>query len=118
MMSYLPIGIFLGIALLIVPATMAIGWLLRPKKYDPAKLRPYECGLDIQEAPAGKVSVHFYVVAVVFLVFDVETVFLLPWAVAFDKLGLFGFVEVMIFLVLLVAAFIYVWAKGALRWEE
>lgn len=115
---YIPIGLFLVIALLIVPCTMLIGKLFRPKRYDSAKLRPYECGLDIYEAPRGRVSVHFYVVAVVFLVFDVETVFLLPWAVTFDKLGLFGFIEVIVFLVLLVAAYAWVWAKGALRWEE
>jgi NADH-quinone oxidoreductase subunit A len=117
-MAYLPIGIFLGIAVLIVPLTMALGWLFRPKRYDAVKLQPYECGLDVRESPRGKLSVHFYLVAVVFLVFDVETIFLLPWAVAFDKLGLFGFVEVGVFLVLLLAAYAYAWMKGALRWEE
>lgn len=118
MESYVSIGIFLLIAVLIVPATMILGWFFRPKHYDDAKLRPYECGLDIHESPRGKVSIHFYVIAVVFLVFDVETVFLLPWAVDFDRLGLFGFVEVMVFLGLLVAAYAWVWARGALRWEE
>ncbi len=116
--SYLPIGIFLGIAVLIVPLTMALGWLFRPRRYDAVKLEPYECGVEMHEAPAGKISVHFYLVAVVFLVFDVETIFLLPWAVAFDKLGFFGFVEVLVFLALLLAAYGYAWFKGALRWEE
>ncbi len=118
MLSYLPIGIFVAIALAIVPLTMSLGWLLRPKRYDPVKLEPYECGIEVHDSPRGKVSVHFYLVAVVFLVFDVETIFLLPWAVAFDRLKLFGFVEVVVFLVLLIAAYVYVWMKGALRWEE
>ncbi len=118
MMAYLPIGIFLAIALLIVPLTMVIGAFLRPKRFDYVKLQPYECGIDIKEPPRGNFSVHFYIVAVVFLVFDVETIFLFPWAVAFDKLGLFGVVEVFVFLALLIAAYLYAWIKGALRWES
>ncbi len=118
MLSYLPVGIFLGIAIVIVPAAMILGWFIRPKRYDAVKLQPYECGIDVKESPAGRVSVHFYLVAVVFLVFDVETIFLLPWAVAFDKLGLFGLVEVFIFLALLFAVYIYAAMKGVLRWEK
>jgi NADH-quinone oxidoreductase subunit A len=118
MASYLPLGILLIIALIIVPMTMAIGKFLRPKRFEISKLQPYECGIEITDSPKGNMSVHFYIVAVVFLVFDVETVFLFPWALAFDKLGLFGFIEVGIFLLLLIAAYIYAWLKGALRWEE
>jgi NADH-quinone oxidoreductase subunit A len=117
-LSYLPIGIFLAIALVIVPLTLALGWFIRPRRYNTVKLEPYECGIEVRETTQGRVSVHFYLVAVVFLVFDVETIFLLPWAVAFDRLGLFGLVEVFVFLALLVAAYIYAWLKGALRWEE
>ena len=117
MLSYLPIGIFLGIAIILVPAAMILGWFIRPKRYDAVKLQPYECGIDVKDSPTGRVSVHFYLVAVVFLVFDVETIFLLPWAVAFDRLGLFGVVEVFIFLALLFAAYFYAVIKGALRWE-
>lgn len=117
MQEYIPIGIFMALALALVPLTMAIGWLLRPKRHDPVKAEPYECGIEIKEPPSGHISVHFYLVAVVFLVFDVETVFLLPWAVAFDKLGLFGLIEVFVFLALLIAAYAYAWIKGALRWE-
>jgi NADH-quinone oxidoreductase subunit A len=117
-LAYLPIGIFLAIALIIVPAAMIAGSLIRPKRFDVTKLQPYECGIEVKEPPRGNFSVHFYLVAVVFLVFDVETVFLFPWAVAFDKLGLFGVVEVFVFLALLVVAYIYAWQKGALRWEE
>lgn len=118
MNSYVAIGLFLLITVLIVPATMILGRLLRPRRYDYIKSQPYECGIDVRESPRGNVSIHFYIVAVVFLVFDVETIFLLPWAVAFDHLGLFGLIEVFIFLGLLVAAYAYVWVKGALRWEE
>ena len=118
MISYLPVGIFLLIAILIVPIGMVLGWFIRPKRDEAVKLQPYECGIDVKDSPAGKISVHFYLVAVVFLVFDVETIFLLPWAVAFDKLGLFGLVEVFIFLALLFAAYIYAVLKGVLRWEK
>ncbi len=118
MLSYLPIGLFLGIAIIIVPAAMILGWFIRPRRDDAVKLQPYECGIDVKESPSGKVSVHFYLVAVVFLVFDVETIFLLPWAVAFNKLGLFGLVEVFVFLVLLLAAYVYAVMKGVLRWEK
>jgi NADH-quinone oxidoreductase subunit A len=116
-MNYLPVGIFLLIAILLVPVAMILGWFIRPKRDETVKLQPYECGIDVKDSPAGKVSVHFYLVAVVFLVFDVETIFLLPWAVAFDKLGLFGLVEVFIFLALLFAAYFYAVIKGVLRWE-
>ena len=118
MLQYVPIGIFLGIAVILVPIAMIAGWFIRPKRYDPVKSQPYECGIEVKEPSSGHVSVHFYLVAVVFLVFDVETIFLLPWAVAFNRLGLFGVIEIFVFLALLVAAYIYVWLKGALRWEE
>jgi NADH-quinone oxidoreductase subunit A len=118
MPEYLPIGIFLGIAIILVPIAMIAGWFIRPRRYDPVKSQPYECGIEVKESPSGHVSVHFYLVAVVFLVFDVETIFLLPWAVAYGKLGLFGVVEIFVFLALLVAAYAYAWLKGALRWEE
>jgi NADH-quinone oxidoreductase subunit A len=118
MLAYIPVGLFLAIAVLIVPLGMIFGWFIRPKRDEAVKLQPYECGIDVKDSPTGKVSVHFYLVAVVFLVFDVETIFLLPWAVAFDKLGLFGLVEVFIFLVLLFAAYVYALLKGVLRWES
>ncbi len=116
--SYLGIGILFVIAIIIVPFTMVLGKLFRPQKFEISKLEPFECGIEVKDVPQGKTSVHFYIVALVFLVFDVETVFLFPWAVAFDKLGLFGFFEVGIFLLLLIAAYIYAYLKGALKWEE
>lgn len=116
--SYLLIGVIFVFALLMVPVTMLLGKFFRPNRFEISKLEPYECGIDIKEPPKGKFSVHFYIVAVVFLVFDVETIFLFPWAVSFDILGLFGFLEVGFFLLLLIAAYIYAYLKGALRWEE
>jgi len=116
--SYIAVGFLFVIALLMVPVTMILGRFFRPSRFEISKLEPYECGIEIKDAPKGRISVHFYIVAVVFLVFDVETVFLFPWAVAFDKLGMFGFIEVGIFLLLLIAAYIYAYLKGALRWEE
>lgn len=117
MTQYIPIGLFLVIALALIPITMLIGWFIRPRRPNLTKMQPYECGIEVSDPPRGRFSVHFYIVAVVFLVFDVETVFLFPWAVAFDKLGLFGVIEVFIFLGLLVAAYAYALLKGALRWE-
>jgi NADH-quinone oxidoreductase subunit A len=117
MAQYIPIGLFLGIALAIIPLTMIIGKLIRPNRPDLTKMQPYECGIEVSGSPRGRMSVHFYLVAVVFLVFDVETVFLLPWAVAFKKLGLFGVVEVFVFLALLLATYLYALIKGALKWE-
>ena len=117
MTQYIPVGILLLIALIIVPMTMTIGRFLRPRRPSLTKMQPYECGIEVNDPPRGRMSVHFYLVAVVFLVFDVETIFLFPWAVAFNRLGLFGLVEVFIFLGLLVAAYVYALMKGALKWE-
>ncbi len=97
---------------------LAVGALVRPSVYSLKKLQPYECGIEVEEAHAGGISVHFYLVAVVFLVFDVESLLLFPWALAFDKMGLFGFVEVGIFLLLLLAAYGWALARGALKWER
>lgn len=116
--SYIPIGIFLLLAILFPIVTLSIGRLLRPKRFNFVKSSPYECGIESEKIPTGMVSVHFYIVAVVFLVFDVETIFLLPWALAFNKLRLFGFLEMAIFLALLIVAYIYAYFKGALKWEN
>ena len=91
--------------------------LLGPKRPDPIKLSPYECGVD----PIGDARVpffiHYYVVALLFLIFDIEVVFTYPWAVSFKRLGLFGFVEMLVFIAVFLAIFIYVWGRGALEWE-
>jgi NADH-quinone oxidoreductase subunit A len=93
--------------------------LLRPHKPTPAKLAPYECGLVPERLPKGeRFSVKFYVVAMLFIIFDVETIFLFPWAVAFRQLGLFGLVEMAVFIALVFVAYVYVWKRGGLDWQR
>ena len=87
-----------------------------PNRPEPTKLSPYECGIETTTDARGRSSVHFYVIAVLFVVFDVETIFLFPWAVRYKVLGWFGFAEMAVFLVILVAAYAYAWKRGALEW--
>ncbi|RLD99768.1 MAG: NADH-quinone oxidoreductase subunit A [Aquificota bacterium] len=91
--------------------------VLGPKKPDPIKLSPYECGLDPIGDARMPFFVHYYIVALLFLVFDIEVVFTYPWAVYFKELGLFGFVEMAVFIGIFLAIFVYVWGRGALEWE-
>src|SRR2546422_7963119 len=92
--------------------------MLRPKRYLPAKVAPYECGIEPIRLPKSeRFPVKFYVVAMIFIIFDVETIFLYPWAVAFRSLGLFGLVEMIVFIALVFAAYLYIWQKGGLEWE-
>lgn len=110
--------LFFIIAAVFVAAGLFVAYLLRPKKWYPEKLTTYECG----EEPVGtswiKYNIRFYVVALVFLIFEVETVFLFPWAVVFQNLGLFAFIEMVIFLVILLVGYAYVWVNGDLDWDK
>lgn len=115
--QYIPLLVFLVIALLFPLVTLAIAKLFRPSKYNKSKLSPYECGIVPETEAREKFHVRYYVIAVVFLIFDVETIFLYPWAVKYDSLGLFGFIEMGIFLIVLIFGYIYAWKKGALEWE-
>jgi NADH-quinone oxidoreductase subunit A len=115
--NYLPVIITLFVATLIGLLPLVMGIMLRPKRSYPLKLSPYESGMQPIGEPRHRFSVRFYVIAMLFVVFDVEVVFLYPWAVAFDKLGLFGFIEMMIFIFMLLIGYIYAWEKGALEWE-
>ena len=91
--------------------------MLRPNRPTPAKLAPYECGIEPERLPKGeRFSVSFYTVAMLFIIFDVETIFLFPWAVGFRRLGLFGLVEMAIFIGLVFVAYVYVWQRGGLDW--
>ena len=117
MLNYLPIGIFLAIALVIVPGVMALGWLLRPKKYDPVKMAPYECGVESVGETWIQFKVQYYIFALAFVVFDAETVFLFPFAVAFGRVDIWAVVEAVIFILILAAGLIYAWRKGALEWS-
>ena len=96
---------------------MAAGRLLGPNKPDAAKLSPYECGFEAFENARMKFDVRYYLVAIVFIIFDLEVAFLFPWAVSLGSIGIFGFWSMMIFLLILTIGFIYEWKKGALEWE-
>ena len=110
--------IFFLIGIIFVAAGLIAAWLIRPHRWYAEKLLTYECG----ETPVGdaivKFNIRFYVVALIFLIFDVEVVFLFPWAVIFQKLGMFAFIEMMIFLAILLIGYAYVWAKGDLEWDK
>ena len=114
--NYVPIFLFIAVALAIPIVTLAVARLVRPNAPSRTKLMPYECGIDPVDSARGRYTVRFYIVAILFVVFDVETIFLFPWAVQYKLLGLFVFVEMMIFLGILVAGYVWIWKKGALEW--
>ena len=114
--QYIFIAIFAIIAILFPIIALALAFVIRPKKPNPIKSSTYECGLETVGETWVQFRVQYYIYALVFVVFDVETVFLYPWAVAYNKLGLFALVEMFIFLGILVGGLIYAWRKGALEW--
>ncbi|MGA2192169.1 MAG: NADH-quinone oxidoreductase subunit A [Nitrospirota bacterium] len=96
---------------------ISVGYLLRPSRPDPSKLSPYECGcLPVGDA-REQFSVRFYIIAMLFVLFDLETVFMYPWAISFNRLGLYGLVEMFIFILILLVGYFYAWKKGALEWD-
>jgi NADH-quinone oxidoreductase subunit A len=115
--QYLPVLLFILVGLAIGAICLGMGNLLRPHKPDPAKNSPYECGFEAFEDARMKFDVRYYLVAILFILFDLEIAFLFPWAVALKDVGVAGFVAVLIFLTILVVGFIYEWKKGALDWE-
>jgi NADH-quinone oxidoreductase subunit A len=115
--DYLPIVILAGLGAVFAVASLAASALLRPKRPTPAKLSPYECGIVPEKVPRERFPVKFYVVAMLFIVFDIETIFLFPWAVTFRQLGLFGLVEMVVFIGLVFVAYVYVWQRGGLEWD-
>jgi NADH-quinone oxidoreductase subunit A len=115
--NYLPILIFIVVAMLVGVGPMVIGFLLGPQRPDSEKNSPYECGFEAFEDARMKFDVRFYLVAILFIVFDLEIAFLFPWAIALDQVGIFGVVAMAIFLGILVVGFIYEWKRGALEWE-
>ena len=115
--EYLPVVILAALAFLFAVLSLAVSALLRPNRPTPAKLAPYECGIEPERLPKGeRFSVSFYVVAMLFIIFDVEVIFLFPWAVGFRQLGLFGLVEMAVFIALVFVAYVYVWKRGGLDW--
>ncbi|MCY4149958.1 MAG: NADH-quinone oxidoreductase subunit A [Gammaproteobacteria bacterium] len=115
--DYLPILMFMVIGLGIGLVAMGAGLALGPHRPDDEKLSPYECGFEAFEDSRMKFDVRYYLVAILFIIFDLEIAFLFPWAVALDSLGVFGFWAMVIFLGILVIGFIYEWKKGALEWD-
>ena len=114
--GYIPIIIFFLIALLLPVVLLTLSRLIHRRVYGREKLMPYECGIDPIGDARDRFSVRFYIVAMLFLVFDVEVVFLFPWAIIYDKLALFGLIEMLIFIGILVVGYYYAWRKGALEW--
>lgn len=115
--TYLPIMVLIGIALAFAVGSVVFSRLVGMKKPSAVKLAPYECGMPPVGSARERFSVKFYIIAMLFIIFDIEAVFLYPWAVVFKKLGMFGFLEMGVFIVILLVGYIYVWKKGALEWE-
>ena len=115
--EYFSILLFILVGLAVGVAPMVLGKLLGPSRPDPEKLSPYECGFEAFEDARMKFDVRYYLVAILFILFDLEIAFLFPWAVALNDIGLAGFVAMMLFLGILVVGFVYEWMKGALEWE-
>jgi len=115
--QYLPIIIFLGVALIIASALMIAPFLVAVRNPDPEKVSAYECGFEAFDDARMKFDVRFYLVAILFIIFDLEIAFLFPWAIAFKSVGVFGFWSMMVFLGILTIGFIYEWEKGGLEWD-
>ena len=115
--DYLPLVIFIGVALVIGAVLLVFPFVVAFKRPDPEKLSAYECGFNAFDDARMKFDVRYYLVAILFIIFDLEVTFLFPWAVSFGKLGVFGFWSMMVFLGVLTIGFIYEWKKGALEWD-
>jgi len=115
--NYLPVLIFILVGVLVGVGPILLGFLVGPHRPTSEKLSPYECGFEAFEEARMKFDVRYYLVAILFIIFDLEIAFLFPWAVVLDEIGLFGFVAMAIFLGILVVGFVYEWKKGALEWE-
>lgn len=114
---YFPILLFILVGLSVGVLSMLAGWLLAPNRPDAEKLSPYECGFGAFEDARMKFDVRYYLIAILFILFDLEIAFLFPWAVVLNEIGWFGFVAMLVFLGILVVGFIYEWKKGALEWD-
>ena len=115
--NYLPILIFLAVAGGFGLLLLALGWVLGPRRPDSEKISAYECGFEAFEDTRSRFDVRYYLVAILFIIFDLEVAFLFPWAVAYGKLGVTGFWTMMVFLTVLTVGFVYEWKKGALEWD-
>ena len=114
--GYIPIFLFIGLTFLFPVVTLLIAKLIRPSTGGEGKLAPYECGVDPDSDARQRYAIRYYVVAILFVIFDVETVFLFPWAIIYKQLALFGFIEMVVFLGVLIVGYIWIIKKGALNW--
>ncbi len=115
--SYLFIAIFLGVALIFPILPLILAKFIAPKKPSAIKQASYECGVEVKGDAWIQIRVQYYIFAIIFLIFDIETIFVFPWAVAYKQLGFFAFVEMMIFLAILIGGWAYAWKKGVLEWD-
>ena len=115
--EYLPILIFLGVAVAVAVGALVLSYMIARQKPDSEKLSSYECGFEAFEDARGQFDVRFYLVAILFIIFDLEVAFLFPWAITLGQIGMFGFWSMIVFLVILTVGFVYEWRKGALEWE-
>ena len=114
--AYIPIFLFILVAVGFAIFTLIVASLVHPSRYSKVKLEPYECGIEPVTDARDRYSVRYYLVAMLFVIFDIETVFMFPWAVIMDELALFGLIEMLVFLFILVVGYAYAWRKGALEW--
>ena len=115
--EYFPILVFLAVALGLGIVLLALGGILGPRESNSEKESPYECGFEAFEDTRSKFDVRYYLVAILFIIFDLEIAFFMPWALVLDQLGMFGLIAMTIFVLELIVGFIFVWRKGALEWE-
>ena len=115
--AYLPILLLVLLAILFGIGSLFLSSLLGPKKPSSLKLSPYECGCEPVGSARERFSIKFYLIAMLFILFDIEAVFLYPWSILFKRLGMFGLIEMGVFVVILLVGYIYIWKKGALEWE-
>ena len=114
--AYVPVLLFVLVAVGLAIVMLIVSALVSPSRYSKVKLEPYECGIEPETDARDRYSVRYYVIAMLFVIFDVETVFMFPWAVIMDELALFGLIEMLVFLFILVLGYVYAWREGALEW--
>ena len=115
--NYLPVLLFIGIAIAFGGVSLLAGWFVRPSRPYRAKLAPYESGSPLFQDARVQIPMRYYIIAMLFVIFDIEVIFLYPWAIVFEKLGIIGLVEMMVFIALFLVAYVYAWRKGALEWD-
>ena len=114
--AYVPVLLFVLVAIGFAIFTLMVSSLVQSSRYNQVKLQPYECGIEPVTDARDRYSVRYYLIAMLFVIFDIETVFMFPWAVIMDELALFGLIEMLVFLFILVLGYVYAWRKGALEW--